>query len=150
MHAKYEVMHWAVMENPFRTHYFCWLDVGLFRDLDPEGPRFSLYLPEGFQQNSVAYQLVHDRDIAATAEEIVRKNLFWVCGGFFIGTARTIYLWTAEYRVSGLTRMNFRSSFILSRELSLNLTFIATFPILCVVFPEQLEAACGITACVRS
>ena len=33
MHAKYEVMEAAVRHNPFSTKYFCWLDVGLFRDV---------------------------------------------------------------------------------------------------------------------
>ena len=36
MHAKYEVIRQATAENPFRTRYFCWLDVGLFRDLIAE------------------------------------------------------------------------------------------------------------------
>ena len=64
MHAKYEVMLRATTENHFRTRYFCWLDVGLFRDLIVEDvddhvkltnrKQFSLALPPGFRNDSIA------------------------------------------------------------------------------------------------
>jgi hypothetical protein len=103
MHAKYEVMQQAIEENAFRTKYFCWLDIGLFRDIVSElanAPRFPLYLPKGFRSDSVAYQEVWDpRDPRASVEQIVKNNMVWVCGCFFIAEATVMYRWTREYKV---------------------------------------------------
>jgi hypothetical protein len=105
MHAKYEVMQMAIKENPFKTRYFCWLDIGLFRDLvnEQNAPPFSLYLPSGFRSDSVAYTEVgappYPRDPRATIKQIVYDNRVWVCGCFFIGEAKVMYRWTEEYKV---------------------------------------------------
>jgi hypothetical protein len=103
MHAKYEVMQWAIRENPFKTRYFCWLDIGLFRDMaEQEGDSspFSLHLPAGFRSDSVAYTEVWEpRNPAATVEQIVYNNMVWVCGCFFIAEASVMYRWTREYKV---------------------------------------------------
>ena len=123
MHAKYEVMQSAIKENPFKTRYFCWLDIGLFRDLTdgdhdsiriPNVPndslkfeqfstdRFSIYLPPGLEPSSVAYQQVwDDRNKDASVEQIVYENMVWVCGCFFIAEASVMYRWTEEYKVCG-------------------------------------------------
>jgi hypothetical protein len=103
MHAKYEVLRAAVEENPFKTRFFCWSDIGLFREVvtrRQKTQRFSLSLPRGFQSNSVAYQEYRPRDANASVRDIVYKNLIWVCGGFFVAEARVMYRWTAEYQVS--------------------------------------------------
>jgi hypothetical protein len=103
MHAKYEVLQWAIKQNPFKTRYFCWLDVGLFRDLSKlrSVNRFSLYLPPYFNTGSVAYQEVYGaRNTKATVKDIVYNNMVWVCGCFFIGEAGVMYQWTLEYKVS--------------------------------------------------
>lgn len=102
MHAKYELMRLTILGNPFRTRYFCWVDIGLFRHIASEpvnGTRFSLALPNGFRQDSVAYTEVSDRDPNHSAQEIIYNNLVWVCGCFFIGEASVLRRWTEEYLV---------------------------------------------------
>jgi hypothetical protein len=99
MHAKYEVMQMAVRENPFRTRYFCWLDIGLFRDMTspapkkrnasaspsssptttssatsshvivPDKPTFLLYLPPNFTETGA------DNDSVAVCEVYDRQPL---------------------------------------------------------------------------
>lgn len=101
MHAKYEVMEAAVKENPFNTRYFCWLDVGLFRDIagkSADGP-FSLYLPPGFRNDSVSYQEVYGRNKQVSVKDIVYMNMVWVCGCFFFAEANVMLKWTEEYKV---------------------------------------------------
>ena len=103
MHAKYELMQLTIRDNPFRTQFFCWLDIGLFRDIASEpidSPRFSLTLPDGFQLDSVAYTEVYSRDTKAPVEDIIKNNMVWVCGCFFIGEATVMFRWTEEYKVS--------------------------------------------------
>jgi len=99
MHAKYEVMQLAILENPFNTRYFCWLDVGLFRNIADSSDSFSLYLPPDLKNNSVGYQRVYGRDTKAIVEAIVRGNMVWVCGCFFIAEATAMFQWTQEYQV---------------------------------------------------
>jgi hypothetical protein len=105
MHAKYEVMQMAIKENPFKTRYFCWLDIGLFRDLvnEQNAPPFLLYLPSGFRSDSIGYAEVRTypcpRDPSAAIEHIISRDMVWVCGCFFIGEAKVMYRWTEEYKV---------------------------------------------------
>jgi pentatricopeptide repeat protein len=102
MHAKYEVLQAAIEENPFKTRYFSWSDIGLFREFiarRQKVQRFSLFLPSGFRSHSVAYQELRPRDTNASLTEIVYNNLIWVCGGFFIAESRVMHRWTVEYEV---------------------------------------------------
>lgn len=106
MHAKYEAMQWTIDDNPFRTRYFCWLDVGLFRDLsgrDENSTRMSIHLPPGFRNDSVAYTEVFARDKRSSVSTIINNNQVWVCGCFFIAEASVMRRWTDEYKV----RINF-------------------------------------------
>ena len=118
MHAKYEVMRRATTANPFRTSYFCWLDVGLFRELIAEnatiddmdkpnatlGKSFLLELPFDFHTDSIAYTEVWPRNTSLSPREIVYTNSFWVCGCFFVGETELMRRWTIEY-ANGLQTM---------------------------------------------
>lgn len=84
--------------NPFHTRYFCWLDVGLFRDLADPQP-FSIHIPPGFSDDSVAYQEVTERNPNASMTDIIYNNAVWVCGCFFIGQGTVLLNWVAEYKV---------------------------------------------------
>jgi len=102
MHAKYEVMETAIRLNPFRTRFFCWLDVGLFRNLAGSGVNgslFSLSLPPKLDTNAVAYSEVKRRISGLSAKDIVVKNEYWVCGCFFVGRIDVLQLWIKEYKV---------------------------------------------------
>ena len=119
MHAKYEVMRRATTENSFRTRYFCWLDVGLFRNLTETvvadgvidvgttknlGERFSMVLPPGMRNDSIAYCEVNGREATIRPDEIVAANHVWVCGCVFVGEAELMRRWTTEYR-NGMREM---------------------------------------------
>ena len=97
MHAKYELMLWSVENNPFKTKYFSWLDVGLFRSDSGPGDLFSLYLPEKFDKRKIAYTETFSRQHWHTAREIFLRNEVWVCGCFFIGQASVMAKWATEY-----------------------------------------------------
>jgi Bacterial protein of unknown function (HtrL_YibB) len=100
--AKYEVTQMSVLENPFKTKYFCWLDMGYFRDIasvPTNHSTFSIYLPRGFQEDSVAYQEVYNRRKEVGIREIFNQNIDWLAGGFFIAQAQIMYEWTKEHQV---------------------------------------------------
>ena len=97
MHAKYELMQKSIIENPFRTKYFCWLDVGLFRALAKSpGPNFSLNLPTNFDDTKVAYAEVYKPN-NISLEQIFLTNLVWVCGCFFVAEQNVMLRWVEEY-----------------------------------------------------
>jgi Bacterial protein of unknown function (HtrL_YibB) len=101
--SKYEFTQLTVLKNPFKTKYFCWIDIGYFRDISSkhlnDSGTFSMYLPPGFMNDSVAYQQVYNRDVTASAKAIFDKNLDWLAGGLFIAEAQVMLHWTREHKV---------------------------------------------------
>ena len=97
-----QVMEMAIRSNPFHTRYFCWLDIGLFRDLSGagvNGSRFTLSLPPNFDAGSVAYTQVARRLSNLSVEEIISRNMYWVCGCFFVGRVDVLRQLIDEYKV---------------------------------------------------
>ena len=97
MHAKYEFMQNATKSNPFRTRYFAWLDIGLFRDIVTKSEPLKLHLPPNFDHTRVAYSQVYDRNRNISEHSIFHENQVWVCGGYFIAENSVMQRWTAEY-----------------------------------------------------
>ena len=107
MHAKYELMRWTIRDNPFRSAYICWLDVGLFRKLASQSVSsavnddrfFQLGIPPDLNRNAVGYTVVFPSSFVPrlTAEAAVRENFVWVSGCFFIGRVDVMWQWTSDY-----------------------------------------------------
>jgi len=103
VNAKYEIVRMAVVENPFRTRYFCWIDAGYYREVVQSvehGALFSVCLPPNFRSDSVAYMEVIKINKTLSAEDIVRDNINWVAGGFFVAQSNVMLLWADENMVS--------------------------------------------------
>lgn len=103
MHAKYELMSFAVTENLFKTKYFAWTDVGVFRSLtDAQQFKrvrpFVLALPPGFNESRVAYTEVYRPDLTIDFDTYFRDNHVWLCGCFFLAERSVMLKWTWEYR----------------------------------------------------
>ena len=100
-HLKYEFVEDVAQRNPFRTKYFAWTDIGLFRHLVSQPQMsvkpFRIYLPPKFDPSKVAYNEVAPM-INVTNKDIFYRNLYWVCGCFFIAERRIILQWTKEYK----------------------------------------------------
>lgn len=98
-HAKFEVLQMAVESNPFMTKYFCWLDIGYFRDLvsDPKAeasevaPKLFIYLPPHFDEETVAVNEVYPRDPGLSAKDIIFGNNNWVLLQRFVLSFYVIY-----------------------------------------------------------
>lgn len=104
MHAKYELMNWAVTENLFNTEYFVWSDLGVFQALmdkqkfDKIRP-FTLAIPEGFNKSQVAYTQVNPPNFQLHYDRYFReRGHVWVCGCFFVAERNVMLNWTLEYR----------------------------------------------------
>ena len=97
MHAKYEFVQNATKSNPFRTRYFAWVDIGLFRDIVTESKPVKLHLPPNFDHSRIAYTEVHGRNTKMSRRSIFHRNKVWVAGGYFIAEKSVMQRWTAEY-----------------------------------------------------
>ena len=102
MHAKYEFMLNSTIQNPFKTKYFSWVDIGIFRKLtdSKEFDPFSLSLPPNFQANQVAYGQANFRNALQNAYTIFKRNMTWVCGCFFIARIDVMEKWVRVYMES--------------------------------------------------
>ena len=97
MHAKYEVMHKSVEENAFKTEYFAWHDIGLFRDsLNETQPKFAIQLPPKFALKRVAYNQVYSPR-KRMLKDIIEGNEVWVSGSFFIAEKKVMRQWVSDY-----------------------------------------------------
>jgi len=107
MHAKYELMQWTIRDNPFRSAYIAWLDVGFFRHLANQSVSstvasnnlFQLGIPPDLHRDAVGYTVVvpSSPNPTLTAEAVVKANMVWLAGGFFIGRVDVMCRWTTEY-----------------------------------------------------
>ena len=105
MHSKYEVMDILVTQNFFKTRYFAWIDVGLFRHLSlpprsTDGSRvlniFYLIPPTDFDTQRISYNAPYNfRQIAP--KEIMENGEDWLCGCFFLGTGDVLSRWLRQY-----------------------------------------------------
>ena len=100
-HLKYELVEDVAKRNPFKTQYFAWVDIGLFRDLLLHSNRiispFHIGLPPGFDRSKIAYnEVVPMRNVSN--KDIFYRNLYWVCGCFFIARRAVLLQWVKEYK----------------------------------------------------
>ncbi|XP_074651950.1 uncharacterized protein LOC141906520 [Tubulanus polymorphus] len=96
MHSKYELMERAVINNVFKTEYFAWIDIGLFRDLTGQD-QFKLALPPNFDETRISYDQVSNVTMDATLSDIFHNASTWVCGCIFIGKQDLMLRWTRLY-----------------------------------------------------
>ena len=105
MHSKYEVMDIVISHNFFKTRYFAWIDVGLFRGLSlppqsTDGSRvlnvFHLIPPADFDIQRVAYDAPYEF-VERSPKEILERGLDWIAGGFFLGEWSVLSRWLRQY-----------------------------------------------------
>ena len=99
MHAKYEVMLWAVQQNIFNTRYFAWFDIGFFRDLK-SSETFHMYPPSDFDPKRVAYTQISKRENLPRLQKLLHRSLPWICGGCFLGSTASLTQLSWQYRAT--------------------------------------------------
>ena len=97
MHAKYEVLRRTILENPGKTKYIAWIDIGLYRAYLKETSDFQLRLPKDFNNSFVSFSEVYKRDIKRDPKGIILGNHVWVGGATVLGRIDTMLLFSAMY-----------------------------------------------------
>lgn len=100
-HAKQEILARAIQSRKFGTDFYCWCDLGYFRDLDSLNliNDFWLEAPDDFDKSRIAVTRVYDHDLSKeNARNIIFKKLDWVGGGLFLGTPEVILKFHDQYK----------------------------------------------------
>ncbi|XP_005103430.1 uncharacterized protein LOC101853400 [Aplysia californica] len=99
MHAKYDVLERSVIMDFYRTPYFAWVDVGLFRQLDgTDHSLFKLVPPEKFNPERVGMSQVMPLDPVHTPEFVMKNSQIWVSGSMVLATKEYMLNFTREYK----------------------------------------------------
>ncbi|KAK3094718.1 hypothetical protein FSP39_005402 [Pinctada imbricata] len=98
-HSKQPILADAVERDYFHTDYFCWFDVGYFRDNVGRRKKFWLEVPSDFDKKKIAVTRVYHVDLDnVTPKVIILGNRNWVGGGLFLGIPSTILKFHKQYK----------------------------------------------------
>ncbi|KAK7004619.1 hypothetical protein BgiMline_006151 [Biomphalaria glabrata] len=101
MHAKYDVLQRSCVMDFFKTPYFAWVDVGLFRKLDDtDYPLFKLVPPDKFNPERIGFSQAWPQDPAIPPEYILKKKLVWVSGSMVLATKEYMLNFTRDYKMA--------------------------------------------------
>ncbi|XP_005089631.1 uncharacterized protein LOC101862385 isoform X2 [Aplysia californica] len=100
MNAKYDALDEALKMVDSQSEYIAWMDIGLFRRLEPSNPPFILRVPPGFNSSKVGVSEVTARQTFASfsPEEIYEKNIVWVAGGYILAHRKVLPKFISAYR----------------------------------------------------
>ena len=114
LHSKYDFVGTAMKYNHFKTKYYCWMDMDLFRDvMNKTEKSFSLAIPENFEQDKIAYSEEFPKQNKSITE-IFRDNKSWISGSLFFGRASIMKSMVKQY--VSYTEMFINGSYVNSDE----------------------------------
>lgn len=98
-HSKLTLLVEAIKSKLFSSKYYCWLDLGYFRDLVGREKYFYLDVPSDFNESRVGVTEVYKVDFKKeTAESIILKNKNWIGGGLFLGRPDVLVNFEQQYK----------------------------------------------------
>ena len=98
MHAKYDVVSRAAINNYFNTKYLMWLDIGYFQKIVKSKNYFRLELPPNFNDSRIAVNQVHNVSMSQEPSVILKQKLDWIGGGLFLGRLFLILKFAEIYK----------------------------------------------------
>jgi hypothetical protein len=95
--SRFELVKIVIDENPFKTRYFAWVDIGYFRRRLHENQIVKLGMPHGFNRNKISFTEIVPRNETLTASDIVSQNINWVAAGYFTGHYTVLHQFVTNY-----------------------------------------------------
>lgn len=100
MSAKFDVLKRSIVSDFFKTPYFAWMDIGLFRKMDSQDQGwFKLVPPEKFNPERIGMSQVWPQDPQLPLERIMKEKAVWVSGGMIVATKEVCYFIVKSYNV---------------------------------------------------
>lgn len=98
-HSKLPLVVKAIKSNYFHTDYYCWIDLGYFRDIVGRNIAFFLEIPEDFDKTKVGVTRVYDSNLKdISAMSIILENKNWIGGGLFLGKPEVLTTFEEQYK----------------------------------------------------
>ena len=99
MHAKHDVLERSILEDPFKTPYFAWLDVGLFRNLaNISFPVFKMVPPKNFEPESIGFSQTSLHNPNLSPKEITYGMRVWMSGSMALAKKEIMLNFSRDYK----------------------------------------------------
>lgn len=106
-HSKLPVVVDAIEHSYFSTDYYCWLDVGYFREIVTRNKTFWLEVPSDFDSTKVGVTRVYNSKLSdIRAKTIIYGNLNWIGGGLFLGKPDVLVRFGKQYKSAVMRYLN--------------------------------------------
>ncbi|XP_033760362.1 uncharacterized protein LOC117342333 isoform X3 [Pecten maximus] len=106
-HSKLPVVLDAIKENFFTTEYYCWLDIGYFREIVSRNKTFWLEVPSDFDATKVGVTRVYNSKLShIRPKTIIYGNLNWIGGGLFLGKPEVLVRFAEQYKSAVMRYLN--------------------------------------------
>ncbi|XP_060075019.1 uncharacterized protein LOC132554725 [Ylistrum balloti] len=106
-HSKLPVVLDAINQSYFLTDYYCWLDIGYFRDILARKQSFWLEVPSDFDATKVGVTRVYNSKLSdIRPKTIIYGNLNWIGGGLFLGKPDVLVRFGKQYKDTVMRYLN--------------------------------------------
>ncbi|XP_076449253.1 uncharacterized protein LOC143285730 [Babylonia areolata] len=99
-HAKFDVLRDVLEKNYFPSHHIAWMDVGYLRNIAGQKPplNYTMFPPPEYDPRRVLCGEVFNPDFNRAWKGILRGNVNWVAGGFFLARRDVMSTFVDQYR----------------------------------------------------
>lgn len=106
-HSKFPLLLDATTRDYFRTEYYCWLDIGYFREIVSRNKTFWLEVPSKFDSTKVGVTRVFNSTLAGIRPKtIIYGNINWIGGGLFLGKPNILARFAEQYKSAVMRYLN--------------------------------------------
>ncbi|XP_021376649.1 uncharacterized protein LOC110465269 isoform X2 [Mizuhopecten yessoensis] len=106
-HSKLPIVLDAIQKQYFSTDYYCWLDVGYFRDIVTRNKTFWLEVPNDFDPSKIGVTRVYNSKLTdIRPKTIIYGNLNWIGGGLFLGKPDVLVRFARQYKFAVMRYLN--------------------------------------------
>ncbi|XP_071104278.1 uncharacterized protein [Haliotis cracherodii] len=99
-HAKFELLADTLKHKFFKTEFYCWLDIGYFRDVFTRKDPFVLIAPPDLNSSLVAVTEIAEPEMNLDFINIVYNNKVWIGGGMYVGTPDVLLQLEKDYKTA--------------------------------------------------
>lgn len=105
--SKLPILVDAIKRKPYRTTYYCWMDLGFLGYLKGQNKYFHLEVPKTFNKTKIGVTRVFQSDLKhVDIKNIVSKDLVWISGSMYLGLPLTIMSLERQFHSAVMRYLN--------------------------------------------
>ncbi|KAL8605929.1 hypothetical protein ACOMHN_024753 [Nucella lapillus] len=97
-HAKFDLLHDVMEKGLFASRLIAWMDIGYLRDVVGKNDTYIMHPPQNFDPQRVLCGEVNTPNFTRPWKSILRHNVNWVAGGFFLARRDVMTTFVEQYR----------------------------------------------------